>query len=127
MAGQAAITASSDLHHEPVVISYAEDPLLVAMLPRMMEDITIRDGMLFAVHESGSALYRVRYGVGVDRVVSYPFELFTQAMETGGQGITLVFGESASDESGQAPSYGSYDGSSGDAPAAADSEGGDAE
>ena len=50
-------------------------------LPPMLEDIDAADGALYTLHESGAAEYRNRYGVGVDRVVTYPLDRLEASLE----------------------------------------------
>ncbi|MEE1045771.1 MAG: hypothetical protein U0L51_09870 [Olegusella sp.] len=50
-------------------------------LPPMLEDIDGADGTLYTLHESGAAVYRTRYGVGVDRVVTYPIDQLVAGLE----------------------------------------------
>ncbi|KRM01617.1 hypothetical protein FC60_GL000548 [Limosilactobacillus gastricus DSM 16045] len=40
-------------------------------MPPMMEQIGNEDGQLYAVFESGGRRYRDKYGVGVDRILTF--------------------------------------------------------
>lgn len=57
---------------------YYRDYLAELRMPPMMEDISVKDGMLYAVYESGATIYREKYGVGIDRVVAYPLEVILE-------------------------------------------------
>lgn len=57
---------------------YHSNYIACLRLPPMMEDISVKDGLLYAVYESGAAIYREKYGVGVDRVVAYPLEVILE-------------------------------------------------
>ena len=64
----------------------AKDPLAKTQVPAMMEDITVYDGILYAAYESAAANYREKYGVGIDRIVTYPLESIPAALtQEGGQ------------------------------------------
>jgi hypothetical protein len=64
----------------------AKDPLAKTQVPAMMEDITAYDGTLYAAYESAAANYREKYGVGIDRIVTYPLESIPAALtQEGGQ------------------------------------------
>ncbi|WP_298580114.1 YncE family protein [uncultured Olegusella sp.] len=57
---------------------YHSNYIACLRLPPMMEDISVKDGLLYAVYESGAAIYREKYGVGVDRVIAYPLEVILE-------------------------------------------------
>ena len=45
--------------------------LKIIKMPPMMEQIGNEDGQLYAVFESGGRRYRDKYGVGVDRILTF--------------------------------------------------------
>lgn len=58
-----------------------ENAIATADLPPMMEDLTSNGSEMFAAFESGANVYRNRYGVGVDRIVSYSLDELQKAIE----------------------------------------------
>lgn len=48
-----------------------KNALQIIKMPPMMEQITAENDLLYAVHESGGRRYRLRYGLGVDRILEY--------------------------------------------------------